>query len=132
MRSFFSTTIIFALVASTVPAFAQAPQSRPQSVPEKQAPAPDSNLGGGVSPKPGEFPGNVNDAPAEKQAPPLIEKPIIPPGTDLSDRLDKSDGVIKPPPSRDTDIIKPTPDIESMPVIRPPGSPGGRTDEIPK
>jgi hypothetical protein len=55
-----------------------------------------------------------------------------PPGS-LSDKLDKSDGVIKPADDVDPKMTRPTPETESAtPVIPPPGSPGGRKDIEPK
>lgn len=43
-------------------------------------------------------------------------------GPTLSDKLEKSDGVIKPPSEVDPEIktIPPDPDTNSMPVIKPP------------
>ena len=38
-----------------------------------------------------------NDVVPEKQAPPLNATPSLPPGGSLSDKLDKSNGVITPP-----------------------------------
>jgi len=49
----------------------------------------------------------------------------------LSDRLDRSGGVIAPAdPGVDPDIVRPTPDTGevTMPVIPPPGTPGGDPD----
>lgn len=55
------------------------------------------------------------------------------PANSLSDKLDRSDGVIKPPADVDPKMTRPTPETESAtPVIRPPGSPGGRKDVDPK
>ncbi len=51
----------------------------------------------------------------------------------LSDKLKESEGVIEPSPGADPDIQKPTPDINSkMPVIPPPGEPGGDPNVQPK
>jgi hypothetical protein len=50
----------------------------------------------------------------------------------LSDHLAKSDGVICPPPGIDPEIRAPAPDIGRMPVIPPPGSPGGDPSVRPK
>jgi hypothetical protein len=52
----------------------------------------------------------------------------------LSDRLSRSGGVIKPPAEGDRAIQAPTPDpgAQSMPVIPPPGTPGGNLDVKPK
>ena len=52
----------------------------------------------------------------------------------LSHRLDKSGGVIKPSPDVDPQIVKPppVPDPNSTPVIPPPGTPGGPPGPEPK
>jgi hypothetical protein len=52
----------------------------------------------------------------------------------LSDKLEKSDGVIAPPANMSPDITvpAPVPDPNSTPVIRPPGSPGGNQQVQPK
>jgi hypothetical protein len=50
----------------------------------------------------------------------------------LSDKLAKSDGVLCPPPGLDPEIHAPTPDAGNMPVIPPPGSPGGNPNVRPK
>lgn len=52
----------------------------------------------------------------------------------LSDKLERSDGVIRPPENASPDITvpAPVPDPNSTPVIRPPGSPGGNPQLDPK
>lgn len=50
----------------------------------------------------------------------------------LGDRLARSDGVICPPAGVDPDMRAPTPETGKMPVIPPPGSPGGNQDVRPK
>jgi hypothetical protein len=52
----------------------------------------------------------------------------------LSDKLDESGGVIKPPPGVDPEIVKPAPvpRPNSTPVIPPPGMPGGPPGPEPK
>jgi hypothetical protein len=52
----------------------------------------------------------------------------------LSDKLERSDGVITPPGAADSTIktIRPAPNAGSMPVIPPPGSPGGNQSVQPK
>jgi hypothetical protein len=50
----------------------------------------------------------------------------------LSDQLAKSEGVICPPSGVDPEIRAPTPDVGRMPVIPPPGSPGGDPNVRPK
>lgn len=55
-----------------------------------------------------------------------------PAGQSLSDHLARSDGVICPPDQVDPDIKLPTPQGGPMPVIPPPGSPGGDPNVHPK
>ncbi len=55
-----------------------------------------------------------------------------PAGSSLSDRLARSDGVICPPSQIDPEIRAPTPPGGRMPVILPPGSPGGDPSIQPK
>jgi hypothetical protein len=50
----------------------------------------------------------------------------------LGDKLAKSDGVLCPPAGVDPEIRAPTPDAGNMPVIPPPGSPGGDPTVRPK
>jgi hypothetical protein len=54
------------------------------------------------------------------------------PGRTLSDKLAQSGGVICPPAHADSDIRQPTPPGGTMPVIPPPGSPGGDPSVQPK
>lgn len=53
-------------------------------------------------------------------------------GETLSDKLARSNGVICPPPHADAEIKAPTPPGGTMPVIPPPGSPGGDQSVRPK
>lgn len=50
----------------------------------------------------------------------------------LSDKLARTDGVICPPVGLDPDIRAPAPNGGNMPVIPPPGSPGGDPNVRPK
>jgi hypothetical protein len=50
----------------------------------------------------------------------------------FSEQLARSDGVICPPPGVDPDIRAPTPEGGRMPVIPPPGTPGGDPNIRPK
>lgn len=50
----------------------------------------------------------------------------------LGDKLARSDGVLCPPAGVDPEIRAPTPDTGNMPVIPPPGSPGGDPTIRPK
>jgi hypothetical protein len=80
-----------------------------QTIPEKDLSRPDASRHGGGS--------GVND---HKK--------------NLSDKLDASGGVIKPPPGVDPEIVKPAPVPEpnSTAVIPPPGVPGGPPGPEPK
>jgi hypothetical protein len=97
---------------------------------------------------------------AAAQAPPLAKPPLVPekeirdpkacteaPATvgkggdlgvkkpedrTLSEQLAESKGVICPPPNVDPEIAKPAPGGGTMPVIPPPGSPGGNPRVQPK
>jgi hypothetical protein len=53
-------------------------------------------------------------------------------GRNLSDKLAQSGGVICPPSQVDPAIKAPTPQGGAMPVIPPPGSPGGNPNIQPK
>jgi hypothetical protein len=51
----------------------------------------------------------------------------------LSDRLEKSDGVIKPKQNLDPEMRRQPPPVDApMPVIPPPGAPGGDPNVQPK
>jgi hypothetical protein len=50
----------------------------------------------------------------------------------LADKLARSDGVLCPPPGVDPAMRAPAPDAGNMPVIPPPGSPGGDPTIRPK
>jgi hypothetical protein len=72
----------------------------------------------------------------EENAP--TQKPDAKGNTDdnktLSEKLKDNEGVIKPPPAGDPEIRKPPPDegTAKMPVIIPPGEPGGDQSVQPK
>jgi hypothetical protein len=51
---------------------------------------------------------------------------------DLSDKLNSTNGVIHPEGTVDPGVLKPAPDKGAMPIIPPPGSPGGNPDVQPK
>jgi hypothetical protein len=51
---------------------------------------------------------------------------------DLGDKLAQTDGVLCPPSGMDPAIRAPTPNTGRMPVIPPPGSPGGDPNIRPK
>jgi hypothetical protein len=67
-------------------------------------------------------------------ADPATQAPVPPhatTGESLSDKLARSNGVLCPP-SVDPEIRAPTPETGKMPVIPPPGSPGGNPNIQPK
>jgi len=73
----------------------------------------------------------------EKQAPPISQPNSdqdLKTGRSLSQKLDESNGVIKPGGDVDPGINKaaPVPDPNSTPVIKPPGTPGGMPGAQPK
>jgi hypothetical protein len=73
------------------------------------------------------------NVPAEKIKPDT-SSPTPTTGSNLSDKLEKSDGVLKPPSNVDPDmsVRAPVPNPGTTPVIPPPGSPGGNPNVEPK
>jgi hypothetical protein len=57
--------------------------------------------------------------------------PRDPSNQSLSEKLDRTDGVICPP-NVDPEMKAPTPDAGKMPIVAPPGSPGGDPNVRPK
>jgi hypothetical protein len=72
-------------------------------------------------------------APPQDQSSGSTTMPDAGPQGSLSDELNRSGGVIRPPPTADKGAM-PLPDVgeERMPVIPPPGSPGGNERVQPK
>jgi hypothetical protein len=64
------------------------------------------------------------------------EPPTAAPDTPLGEELERSEGVIVPvDPGVDRDMVQPPPDtggVATMPVIPPPGTPGGNPNVRPK
>lgn len=78
--------------------------------------------------------GAAYSGPASAQSaspPPDASAPGDPSGN-LSDKLNKSNGVIRPEGDVDPKMQKAAPATGSMPVIPPPGAPGGQTGVQPK
>ena len=100
-----------AVLLSAAPLAAGAAETRPDPA-QRPEPAPQS------------APGNPAAAPPEKVAPP----------EPLSDQLARSGGTIKPPADIDPGMTQtpPDPGPRSMPVIPPPGTPGGNPSVVPK
>jgi len=78
----------------------------------------------------------VPNMPAPQQTIPEKIEPREPSstGSTLSDKLERSNGVIRPPGDVDPGIASPAPvpNPGTTPVIRPPGSPGGDPSIQPK
>jgi hypothetical protein len=54
------------------------------------------------------------------------------PSESLSERLDRTDGVVPPPPTGDSGTVIRPPDVGTMPVIPPPSPPGDAPQVPPK
>jgi hypothetical protein len=113
MRLLHSIPAGFVAVLLTVAA-AQA-QTPPGQVPQNQPPTPQ------LPPATGGAPSGQNSGKDSGDSP-------------LSEQLSRSGGVIKPPENVDRKMEAPTPNPgpRSMPVVPPPGSPGGNPDVKPK
>jgi hypothetical protein len=86
------------------------------------------NAGAQTDPTP---PGTIEDnKPAQKDD----SNPKADNTKPLSEKLKENEGIIKPPPTGDPEIRKPPPDTtgDKMPVIIPPGEPGGDQSVQPK
>jgi hypothetical protein len=111
----FAGMLAAGIVLAATAAVAQAPPS-PQTPPPPTATEPD--------PRPCVEPRQ----PPEKRG----TSPTTGTAPSLSDQLAKGEGVICPPKGVDSEIVAPTPDVGRMPVIPPPGSPGGDPNVRPK
>jgi hypothetical protein len=112
--------VLLAALTLSIPTAAQAPPS-PTAPPPPTATQPDPRAcEQPAQPETRGVPSTRGSAPTSGEAPPL------------SDRLARTDGVICPPKGIDPEIVAPTPDVGRMPVIRPPGSPGGDPTVRPK
>jgi hypothetical protein len=121
MRTKYVALFSYALMAASGGASAQAP------------PAPATPSAQTVPPAPA----RANDCAPMQPVPP--RGTIAPEGTTtgqrtepLDEKLARSDGVLCPPAGVDPEIRAPTPDTGNMPVIPPPGSPGGDPNVRPK
>jgi hypothetical protein len=107
------TIATIALLAAT-PALAQTNGASPRD-PKACAPGAESNLKTPDTPTPA-APRTPNETTGSGN---------------LSDTLAQSDGVLCPP-NVDPEIKAPTPNVGKMPIIPPPGSPGGNPNVQPK
>lgn len=121
MRSYRTVFIASLLMAAPCAAIAQAPPS-PATPPQQTAPPPAQH--------------STNCAPTR---PDHDRGTLTPDGTTtgearepLADKLAQSNGVLCPPSGVDPQMRAPTPDTGKMPVIPPPGSPGGDPNVRPK
>jgi hypothetical protein len=105
------------LIAASGSAIAQAPPA-PTTPPQQTAPpSPQHSTGCSPQDRPNREPGTTTGQAREP----------------LGDRLAKSDGVICPPAGVDPEMHAPAPSTDgTMPVIPPPGSPGGDQSVKPK
>ena len=110
--------LVFGLAcALATPALAQAPpQTKPSVTPKAAEQNSPDNCATATM-------GQGSDIDAKKQ--PAQDK-------SLSDKLAASNGVICPPPNVDPAMKQPVPPGGPMPVIPPPGSPGGNPNVQPK
>jgi len=114
MKADFSLMLSAALVIAAAPVSAQLAPGAPgtnQTIPEKDRS------------RPQEMP--RDRAPAQEDG--------VVTGRSSSEQRDAEDGVIRPPKGVDPGIVAPTPETKSpMPVIPPPGTPGGPPGPQPK
>jgi hypothetical protein len=114
--------IVAALMASSG-ATAQAPPT-PATPPAQTAPPAPARNATGCAP--------TQSMPQQGTIEPQGTTATDPRAEPLSDKLAKSDGVLCPPTGVDPEIRAPTPKTGNMPVIPPPGSPGGDPTIRPK
>jgi hypothetical protein len=117
MRNLLTASLAVAALMLAANALAQAPVKPPPAQAEK--------------------PGNRSDPCAQGSATVGANNEIVTPNAKkpdqtLSDHLASSGGVICPPPGVDPQIKAPTPEAGKMPVIPPPGTPGGDQNVQPK
>ena len=111
------------LVAGSGAAIAQAP--RAPAAPQQQTAPPDPQRSSDCTPTgPNEPHGTM---PPEGSTTGQAQEP-------LADKLQRSEGVLCPPAGVDPEMTAPAPDVGKtpMPVIPPPGSPGGDPNVRPK
>jgi hypothetical protein len=78
-------------------------------------------------------PAFITAALAQTTAPSTGASPPADAGPSLSEKLNRTDGVIAPPPSGDTDMTQRPPNVGTMPVIPPQAvTPPGQTPGAPK
>jgi hypothetical protein len=109
--------VSFAVALALLPALAAA-QAPPTSKPQPAPPATPSLTNQCANPTP---PATTGQGDAE------VPKPD---GSNLTEKLAQSNGVLCPPEHGDRGIQAPTPQGGRMPVIKPPGTPGSPDQSI--
>ncbi len=113
--------LLLSCVLLAVPAAARARRRRPRRRRRRQTAPPPPDHAADCAPTSSP---NGNDAPER-----LDRRPRRRP---LGDKLARSDGVLCPPSNVDPAMRAPAPETGKMPVIPPPGSPGGDPSVRPK
>ena len=115
--------LILATLMASSAATAQAPPT-PATPPAQTAPPAPARNPTGCAP--------TQSMPQQGTIAPQGTTTTDPQAEPLSDKLARSDGVFCPPTGVDPEIRAPTPETGNMPVIPPPGSPGGDPTIRPK
>ena len=115
--------LILATLMASSAATAQAPPT-PATPPAQTAPPAPPRNATGCAP--------TQSMPQQGTIAPQGTTTTDPQAEPLSDKLARSDGVLCPPTGVDPEIRAPTPETGNMPVIPPPGSPGGDPTIRPK
>jgi hypothetical protein len=118
-----SATFDFAAVMASSAAAAQAPPT-PATPAAQTAPPAAAGNAAGCAP--------TQSMPQQGTIAPQGTTAADPRAEPLGDKLARSDGVLCPPTGVDPEIRAPTPETGNMPVIPPPGSPGGDPTIRPK
>jgi hypothetical protein len=115
--------LILATLMASSAATAQAPPT-PATPPAQTAPPAPPRNATGCAP--------TQSMPQQGTIAPKGTTTTDPQAEPLTDKLARSDGVLCPPTGVDPEIRAPTPETGNMPVIPPPGSPGGDPTIRPK
>jgi len=119
MTSKLSIALCAALVLLPAVAVAQAPPAQATPPAQTAPPNPDRAT-------------NCTPTEAVPQDGTVAPKDTATGSSSLGDKLAQSDGILCPPPGIDSQMHAPTPQGGPMPVIPPPGSPGGDPNVRPK
>ena len=111
-----SLFLSFVVASASSAAHGQAPPT-PATPPQATAPAPNQDAACAPDARATPTPDGITTGQA---------------GEPLGDKLAKTNGVLCPPSGVDPEMHAPTPEGGTMPVIPPPGSPGGNQNVQPK